>query len=63
MANEDVIGAKKQVQMYAIEDPNFDGSRMQELVSGMITHIQNKDSDGFSTCISDFNLISPFSKL
>ena len=27
MANEDPIGAKKQMQMYCFEDPTFEGSR------------------------------------
>jgi len=58
-----VIGAKKQAQMYGIEDPNFDGGRMQETILAMITHIQSKNSDAFSTCISDYNIITPFSKV
>mmetsp|Transcript_17483 Transcript_17483/g.29432 ORF Transcript_17483/g.29432 Transcript_17483/m.29432 type:complete len:87 (+) Transcript_17483:469-729(+) len=32
LANEDVIGAKKQMQLYCIEDASFDGSREQELI-------------------------------
>lgn len=63
LANDDVVGAKKQVQMYGIEDPSFDGSRDQELISKIVKHIQNKNSEEFSLTISEYNQITPFSKL
>ena len=56
MANEDIIGAKKQMQMYGIEDNNFNGGTYQELIANMITQIQAKNSDEFSTVISKHNL-------
>lgn len=63
MANDDIVGAKKQVQMYAIEDPSFDGSREQTLIKDVITHITDKNSDEFSVTISTYNQITPFNKM
>ena len=31
MAMDDIVGAKKALQMNSIEDPSFDGSREMEL--------------------------------
>ena len=39
LANEDHVGAKKQVKTYSIEDPAFDGSRQAELLKSMLQHI------------------------
>ena len=36
MANDDYIGAKKQMQFYAIDDPSFDGSREMTLLDNII---------------------------
>ncbi len=32
LANEDLVGAKRAIQNYQIDDPNFDGSREHELL-------------------------------
>ena len=52
MANEDVIGAKKQMQMYCIEDPSFEGSREQLLIESMVSFIQDKNRDEYMQCVS-----------
>jgi hypothetical protein len=47
MANDDVVGAKKQMQNYCFEDPSFDGSREQTLIINMIECIQERNRDEF----------------
>lgn len=63
MANKDAIGAKKQIGMYSLDDPTFEGSRECSLVQNLLAEIENKNSDGFTNAISDYNQITPFSKL
>ena len=33
LANDDMIGAKRSLQMYTIEDPSMDGSREEKFLS------------------------------
>lgn len=33
LANDDLVGAKRAIQNYRIDDPNFDGSREDELLN------------------------------
>ena len=61
MANEDVIGAKKAMQMYSLDDQKFENSMEQNLVSDMIEAINDKNEDGYTMALSEFNQIKPFS--
>ena len=49
--------------MYGIEDPNFDGSRQQTLISEVISCIQDRNTEEFSTAISNYNQITPFTRV
>ena len=55
MANEDPIGAKKQMQMYCFDDPTFEGSREQMLVENLIGCMNDKNRDEFAIAVSEFN--------
>uniref|UniRef100_A0A7S3ILS1 Uncharacterized protein n=1 Tax=Strombidium inclinatum TaxID=197538 RepID=A0A7S3ILS1_9SPIT len=63
LANDDVVGAKKQMQMYCIEDSRFEGSREQDLIARMIACIQDKNRDDFTVAVSDYNAVTPFKKV
>jgi len=63
MANDDMIGAKKVMQSYCYEDPSFDGSREQQLVINMIECIGEKNRDEFQISTSEYNRMTPFSKV
>ena len=63
LAYDDVVGAKKQMAMYCIEDPSFDGSREQQLVDALIKAIEEQNRDEFVMAVSEFNQITPFNKV
>jgi len=51
-AMDDLVGAKKAIQMNSIEDPNFDGSREMELCQAMLQNIEDANKDGFNVAVS-----------
>jgi alpha-soluble NSF attachment protein len=42
LANDDLIGAKRAINNYKIDDPHFDSSRELELLEGMLDAIEQK---------------------
>lgn len=63
MANDDIVGAKRAIQTYQIEDPSFDGSREEKLLSDIVKLVQDKNADGFKERIQEHQKITPFDKL
>ena len=61
-AMDDLVGAKKAIQMNSIEDPNFDGSREMELCQAMLQNIEDANRDGFNVAVSQFNSITPLGR-
>jgi len=59
---DDLVGAKKAVQMNSIEDPSFDGSREADLCQTLIQCIEDGNGDAFSVAVSDFNNITPLGR-
>lgn len=51
-AMNDLVGAKKAIQMNSIEDPNFDGSREAELCQAMLQSIEDANRDSFNLAVS-----------
>ena len=51
-AMDDLVGAKKAIQMNSIEDPNFDGSREMERCQAMLQNIEDANKDGFNVAVS-----------
>lgn len=62
LAMDDVVGAKKAIQMNAIEDPSFDGSREMQLCEALITCIEEGNRDGYSVAVSEYNNITPLTR-
>lgn len=48
LAYDDMVGGKRAIQTYAIEDPSFDGSREQKFLSDLVDAINNGS-------VKDFN--------
>lgn len=61
-AMNDLVGAKKAIQMNSIEDPHFDGSREMELCQAMLQNIEDANRDGFNVAVSQFNSITPLGR-
>ena len=49
--------------MYSLDDPTFENSRECTLIQNLLIEIENKNSEGYTNTISDYNQITPFSKL
>jgi len=62
LAMDDVVGAKKAIQMNAIEDPSFDGSREMQLCEALISCIDEGNRDGYSVAVSEYNNITPLTR-
>ena len=45
LANDDLLGAKNSLENYMFEDPSFEMSRQKRFLEGLVTAIENKDSD------------------
>ena len=61
-ANNDLVGAKKSIQMNAIEDPSYDGSMEMELCQAMVQHIEEANRDGFNVAVSQYNNMKPLGR-
>jgi hypothetical protein len=55
MANEDVIGAKKAMQNYSLDDQKFENSMEQNLLAEMIETINDRNEDGYTMALSEYN--------
>ena len=62
MANEDVIGAKKAMQNYSLDDQKFENSMEQNLLAEMIETINDRNEDGYTMALSEYNQIKPFTQ-
>lgn len=62
LAMQDLVGAKKNIQVHSIDDANFDGSRENQLLEKMIKSIEEGNKDQYSLHVSEFNQITPLSK-
>ena len=58
-ANDDLVGAKKAIQMNSIEDPSFEGSMEMELCQSMLQHIEDVNREGFNVAVSQYNQMKP----
>lgn len=63
LANDDVVGARRAIQNYSIDDPNFDNSREHELLEDILTAIDAKDDEIFTKKVATFNKMTPFDKV
>lgn len=63
IAHDDLVGAKKQMQVYCIDDSHFDGSLEHTLISSLLEAIADRDYELFQTAMSEYNTIKPFDKL
>ena len=62
LAVDDMVGAKKAIQMNSIEDPSFDGSREMNLCEALIQNIEDVNRDGFNVAVSEFNSLTPLNR-
>ena len=63
LADDDMIGAKRAIQNYQIDDPNFDSSRENDLLMAMIEAIEAKSEEDFVKIVSGYVKITPFDKV
>ena len=53
--NEDIIGAKKAVDTYSLEDPSFDTSRQKKFLCELIEASEEENSEAFVCAIRAWN--------
>ena len=58
-----MVGAKRAIQNYQIDDPNFDSSRELELLLGLIEAIETKSEETFVKKVGAYVKITPFDKV
>ena len=63
LADDDMIGAKRAIQNYQIDDPNFDSSRENDLLMNMIEAVEAKSEEDFIKIVSGYVKITPFDKV
>ena len=63
LADDDMIGAKRALQNYQIDDPNFDSSRENDLLMAMIEAAESKSEEDFIKIVSGYVKITPFDKV
>lgn len=63
MANQDVVGAKKAVSNYELDDPNFDNSHHKKFVLDLIQAIEDSDNKEFLEATSKFSKMTQFDKI
>lgn len=63
LADDDMIGAKRAIQNYQIDDPNFDSSRENELLMALIEAVEAKSEEDFIKIVSGYVKITPFDKV
>lgn len=51
LANNDTVGAKKQMQLYSIEDSHFEGSMETDLIKKLLLAIEDNNSDDFTAAL------------
>jgi hypothetical protein len=54
MANQDVVGAKKAVSNYELDDPNFDTSNHKKLILDLVQAIEDSNNKEFIECVQKF---------
>lgn len=58
-----MIGCKKAINGYKIDDAHFDDSRELELIVEMIGAIEARDSDLYSKKVAMYTKMTPFDKV
>jgi len=59
LANDDIIGAKRAIQNYSIDDPHFDSSRELELLTGLLEAIEQKSETLYIQKVGGFAKVTP----
>lgn len=55
LVNNDLPGAKKSIENYSYEDPNFDTSKQKELLDEIVTAIESEDGVFMAQCIGKYS--------
>ena len=63
LADDDMIGAKRAIQNYQIDDPNFDSSRENDLLMNLIEAVEAKSEEDFIKIVSGYVKITPLDKV
>lgn len=63
LANDDLIGARKAMQNYQIDDPHFDTSRELELLVAITEAIQAKSEPDYIKAVGAYAKVTPFDKV
>lgn len=63
LADDDMIGAKRAIQNYQIDDPNFDSSRENDLLMSLIEAVEAKSEEDFIKIVSGYVKITPLDKV
>ena len=54
VAFDDLVGAKRAISTYNIEDPSFDGSREQKFLSAILQEIDGRNLQGYQSLIQEY---------
>jgi len=63
LANDDLVGCKRAIDTYSIEDPSFDGSREMKFLVSIMQAVEAKDAGAYQQAVYEFNRMTPFDKV
>jgi len=63
LAYDDKQGAKNALQEYQIDDPNFDSSRENDLLTALIQAIDDRSRDQFIQHVQAYNKLTPLDRI
>lgn len=62
-ANEDLVGCKRALENYNMEDPSFETDRKMKFLKSLLSACEMNDSDLFAKTVGDYQKITPLDKV
>jgi len=63
LANEDLIGCKRALENYCLEDPTFETDRKKKFLTSLLVACEQLDADLFAKSVQDYQKITPLDKV
>lgn len=63
LGSDDLVGAKRAIQAYQIEDPHFDSSRELEMLFALVDACEARSEPDFIKCVAGYVKMTPFDKV
>ena len=62
-ANEDLIGCKRALEHYCLEDPTFEQDRKMKFLKALLAACESSDADLFAKTVQDYQKYTPLDKV